>query len=136
MSKTILAGVLALFLGPGATLSASAEPSSSADPDPRVIQFLGWSFCLEDAPADATCDWRAPAREPVQDGLALTLFGTRYCLGDETACGRDAQGTDGTFRLLGMTWCRASTSKSQAGCDVVLPERGTDSPARDMHASR
>jgi hypothetical protein len=133
MSKTILAGVLALFLGPGATLTASAEPSGSDRPAPGVIELLGWTLCLEDAPPDASCDWRAPAREPAHDGRALTLFGTRYCLGEATSCDRgEAQGRNGTFRLLGMTWC----TTSKAGCDVVLAERGDASPARDMRASR
>ena len=137
MSKTILAGVLALFLGPGATSAVSAEPSSPAEPAPDVIQLFGWTLCLEGAPADASCDWRAPAREPADDGLALTMFGTRYCLGEATSCDRGSpQDLDGTFRLLGMTWC-TSSAPSKAACDVVLPARGDDaSPARDMNASR
>jgi hypothetical protein len=133
MSKTILAGVLALFLGPGATMTASAEPSAPVGSERGVIHLFGRTLCLAAAPVEARCDWRAPAPEPADDGLALTLFGTRYCLGAATACDRGARAQDGTFRLLGMTWC----TTSEAGCDVVLPANRSDaSPARDMHASR
>lgn len=134
MSKTILAGVLALFLAPGATQTVSAEPPDGTAPG--VIQLFGRTLCLADAPAEARCDWRAPAPAPApaDDGLALTLLGTRYCLGDATSCDRAGSADrDETFRFLGMTWCTASGP----GCDVVLPTRGEAAPpARDMHASR
>lgn len=90
MKELALAGVLATALVGAWRGDALAGPSDDTSTRAKPVwTFLGTTFCMPDAPADAACDLRLgatkPAADPAPAHRVVTLLGVDLCLGDVPA---------------------------------------------------
>ena len=138
--KTIIAAGAFSLLLVGTWVKAQAdEPDPAARARTDVVHLLGKTICFSEAPAALHCDWRLrgpgqPERTE-EPGLALTLFGTRYCFGT-TSDGRcdwrippEEKVASKSLRLLGIDVCFGDASPG-SHCDLRLPAVPAESEKR------
>lgn len=140
-TATLAAGVLSLILVGTWGKAQAGETVTSANTSQGVISLFGKTFCSSQAPPETKCDWRVPEvgrPKPATTAYAFTLFGTRYCIGQNPSGHCDFQfppkattsePESKVFRLFGMNFCVGDVSASSR-CDLRFSVTPSDNDRR------